>query len=180
MLLRLSFVAALMFLLPVGVLEAADSTNPVPELNREFRGVWVATVANIDWPSTNSLSTEAQKEELIAILDRTKKLNLNAVIFQVRPACDALYASEIEPWSEYLTGKQGRAPEPFYDPLKLAVEESHKRGLELHVWLNPYRAKHPTSKSELAPNHVSKKHPEMIVEYGDHLWMDPGLKSVQD
>ncbi len=169
-----------MFLLPVGVLEAADSTNPVPELNREFRGVWVATVANIDWPSTNSLSTEAQKEELIAILDRTKKLNLNAVIFQVRPACDALYASEIEPWSEYLTGKQGRAPEPFYDPLKLAVEESHKRGLELHVWLNPYRAKHPTSKSELAPNHVSKKHPEMIVEYGDHLWMDPGLKSVQD
>jgi uncharacterized lipoprotein YddW (UPF0748 family) len=181
MLFRLSFAAALLVAAHSASLKAADATDQSPPaLNREFRGVWVATVANIDWPSQPGLPTEKQKEELIAVMDRSKKLNLNAVIFQVRPACDALYPSSLEPWSEYLSGKQGQAPEPFYDPLKLAVEEAHKRGMELHVWLNPYRAKHPTSKSELSADHVSKRHPEMVVEYGTHLWLDPGLKAVQD
>ncbi len=160
--------------------EESEKNSVPPALAREFRGVWVATVANIDWPSKPGLSTDEQKSELIAILDRAKRLNFNAIILQVRPACDALYPSAIEPWSEYLSGKQGQAPEPFYDPLKLATDEAHKRGLELHVWLNPYRAKHPSSKSETSADHVSKKHPEMVVEYGNHLWMDPGLKAVQD
>src|SRR5690606_31592728 len=105
-----------------------------PEIPREFRGVWVASVGNLDWPSRPGLSTERQQAELVAILDRAVELGLNAVIFQVRPAADALYASPHEPWSEYLTGEMGRAPEPFYDPLEFAVREAHRRGLELHAW----------------------------------------------
>ena len=108
-----------------------------PPVRREFRGVWVATVANIDWPSKPGLPVEQQKAELIAILDRAKALNLNGIVFQVRPACDALYQSSLEPWSEYLTGQMGKAPEPFYDPLAFAVTESHRRGMELHTWFNP-------------------------------------------
>src|SRR6266496_3783891 len=102
---------------------------PLPA--REFRGAWVATVGNIDWPSKAGLSTQQQKTELLAILDRARQLRLNAIILQVRPGCDALYASALEPWSEYLTGQMGRAPAPFYDPLTFAVTEAHQRGLEL-------------------------------------------------
>src|SRR5262245_60436453 len=109
----------------------------------EFRGVWVATVANIDWPKKPGQDAETQKAELIAILDQCKALNLNAVILQVRPMCDALYESKLEPWSSFLTGKQGESP--GYDPLKLAVEEAHKRGMELHAWFNPYRAWRPSA-----------------------------------
>src|SRR6185503_13584065 len=104
--------------------EPTNLAPPKPE--REFRGAWVATVGNIDWPSRPGLSVPEQKAELLAILDRAAQLRLNAIIFQVRPACDALYASPIEPWSEYLTGAMGKAPQPFYDPLKFAVEEAHK------------------------------------------------------
>ena len=109
-------------------------SNSAPTIAREFRGVWVATVANIDWPSSRKLSTAAQQRELIALLDRAAALKLNAVLFQVRPAADALYASKIEPWSEYLTGAQGRAPDPYWDPLEFAVREAHARNLELHAW----------------------------------------------
>jgi len=121
-----------------------------------------------------------QKAELLAILDRAAQLRLNAIIFQVRPACDALYASPIEPWSEYLTGAMGKAPQPFYDPLTFAVEEAHKRGLELHAWFNPYRAAHPSAKSPIASNHISKTKPSLVRRYGKHLWLDPGEKEVQD
>src|SRR5438067_12789287 len=114
----------------VAPLLAPSGTNP-PPVPREFRGVWVATVANIDWPSKKGLSTEQQQKELLAILDKAVELKLNAVVFQVRPMCDALYASELEPWSEYLTGTLGKAPDPPYDPLELAVREAHARGLEL-------------------------------------------------
>ncbi len=127
-----------------------------PEPTREFRAAWVATVANIDWPSRKTLSTQEQKAELLAILDRAAQLKLNVVIFQVRPACDALYASRIEPWSEYLTGTMGKPPEPFYDPLAFAVEEAHKRGLELHAWFNPYRARLRSASSPVAATHVSR------------------------
>jgi len=151
-----------------------------PQPAREFRGVWVATVANIDWPSRPGLSTSVQKEELLRILNRAAQLRLNAVIFQVRPACDAMYASAIEPWSEYLTGRMGKAPAPFYDPLAFAVEEAHKRGLELHAWFNPYRALHFTSKSALAANHVSRTHPEFVRQYGRYLWLDPGEPGMRD
>lgn len=149
------------------------STGPV-DVPREFRAGWIATVANIDWPSRPGLSTEQQKAELIAMLDKAVELNLNAIVFQVRPHCDALYNSPYEPWSEYLTGTAGKAPDPFYDPLQFAVEESHKRGLELHTWFNPYRAWHPSAKSEIPDNHLSKTHPNLVKKYGRYLWMDPG------
>ncbi len=150
-----------------------------PTIVREFRGVWVATVANIDWPSKPGLSTTAQQAELLAILDRAAELNLNAVVLQVRPAADAMYASRYEPWAEYLTGEMGKAPDPLWDPLAFAVSEAHKRGLELHAWFNPYRALHPSAKSPVSPTHVSVTHPELVRRYGTHLWLDPGEDLVR-
>jgi uncharacterized lipoprotein YddW (UPF0748 family) len=141
---------------------------------REFRGAWIATVANIDWPSKEGLSVAEQKRELVRLLDLAAELNLNAVIFQVRPACDAIYASALEPWSEYLTGKMGQAPQPAYDPLAFAVDEAHRRGLELHAWFNPYRASHPTMKGSFSDTHISRTHPELVRKYGEYLWLDPG------
>ncbi len=152
--------------------------NPVefvpkpPDIPREFRGVWIATVANIDWPSAKGLPVETQKQELLDILDAVVNTHMNAVVFQVRPHCDALYDSKLEPWSEYLTGTMGKAPSPYYDPLAFAIEEAHKRGLELHAWFNPYRALHPAAKT-MAPNHISKANPQLVRKYGEYLWLDP-------
>lgn len=172
--------------------QAADNgatTVTVPEATREFRASWVATVANIDWPSKKGLSTEEQQAELIAILDRTRDLNMNAIVLQIRPAADALYQSELEPWSEYLSGEQGKAPEPFYDPLKFAVDEGRKRGVDIHVWFNPYRARLLRADKDTTggfappptdPNHISVTHPEVVKTYGNFHWMDPGEKLVQD
>lgn len=158
-----------------------DPTTKVPpQVEREFRSAWVATVGNIDWPSRKTLTTAEQKAELLAILDRAAQLKLNAIIFQVRPACDAMYASPIEPWSEYLTGAQGKAPSPAYDPLEFAVAEAHKRGLELHAWFNPYRARHSNARSPVAANHISKTQPHLVRKFGDYLWLDPGERDVQD
>src|SRR6266852_946444 len=131
-----------------------------PEPIREFRGLWVATVKNIDWPSQPGLSSEQQKSELLALLDLAVLLKLNAVILQVRPGCDALYASTNEPWSEVLTGRMGAAPRPFYDPLSVAVEQAHQRGIELHAWFNPFRARYFKSISPVSANHVSKTRPQ--------------------
>ncbi len=147
---------------------------------REFRAAWVATVANIDWPSKPGLPSGQQKAELIEILDRAAKLKLNAIVLQVRPACDAMYASPVEPWSYYLTGAMGKPPEPYYDPLAFAVAEAHKRGLELHAWFNPYRAGILASKGTPSANHISKIHPNLVRRYGSFLWLDPGEKEVQD
>ncbi|GAC1515630.1 MAG: family 10 glycosylhydrolase [Gemmatimonadaceae bacterium] len=159
---------------------AAPTVAPPPAAEREFRGVWVASVANIDWPSRAGLSTAEQQRELIALLDRAAALHLNAVIFQVRPAADALYASALEPWSEYLTGRQGVAPSPYYDPLTFAVAEAHRRGLELHAWFNPYRARHPSAVSPAARSHISRRHPELVHPYGTkQQWMDPGEAEVR-
>jgi uncharacterized lipoprotein YddW (UPF0748 family) len=152
----------------------------IPPVEREFRAVWIATVANIDWPSRPGLPVERQQDELRALLDRVRALNMNAVILQVRPAADALYLSEYEPWSEYLTGTQGAAPEPFYDPLAFAVEEAHRRGLELHAWFNPFRAKHPSARSELDSTHAYYRNPEIVKHYGSHHWFDPGMEEAQD
>ena len=134
----------------------------LPAPNREFRAAWIPTVANITWPSRPGLTTAEQKSELIALLDCAARLKLNAVLFQVRPACDALYPSRIEPWSEDPTGTMGKAPEPYYDPLAFAIEEAHKRGLELHAWFNPFRAFHNSAKSPIAPTHISRRHPELV------------------
>jgi uncharacterized lipoprotein YddW (UPF0748 family) len=153
---------------------------PVPAIEREFRGVWIATVANIDWPSAPGLSVARQKAELRAIFDRVKDMHMNAVVLQVRPMTDALYPSKYEPWSEYLTGEMGKAPDPFYDPLDFAVEEAHRRGLELHAWFNPFRSRHSSAFSEISDDHVSKKNPDIVHEYGTHLWLDPGMQEAQD
>ncbi len=148
----------------------------LPPLPREFRGAWIATVANLDWPSKPGLGVAEQKAELIALFDRAAQLKLNAVILQVRPMADAVYASPLEPWSEFLTGTMGRAPQPFYDPLAFAIAEAHKRGLDLHAWFNPFRASLPPAqaRSPVALNHISRTHPEWVRRYGDQLWLDPG------
>ena len=154
----------------------------LPKPEREFRAAWVATVANIDWPSQPGLTTEEQKKEAIAILDKVKSLNMNAVVFQVRPQADAMYKSELEPWSFYLTGEQGKAPEPFYDPLEYWVTEAHARGIDLHTWYNPYRAAHPAMKGELSEKSLVKARPNLVRKLGDkgYYWMDPAMKEVQD
>lgn len=151
-----------------------------PSALREFRGAWVATVANINWPSKPGLNSENQKAEALKILNAAENANLNAIILQVRPQADALYDSRLEPWSYYLTGKSGKAPEPYYDPLKFWIEEAHQRGLELHVWLNPYRAHHTTA-GEIGEQSVVKKHPDWVVELKNGMWwMDPSNEKVQD
>ena len=151
-----------------------------PSPVREFRAVWIASVGNSCWPSKPGLTTAQQKAELLAILDRAQALKLNAVIFQIRPACDALYESKLEPWSEYLTGVQGRAPAPYYDPLAYAIQEAHKRGLELHAWFNPFRAHFAPAVSPIAGTHISKTHPEYVRSYDKLLWLDPGDPAVHD
>jgi uncharacterized lipoprotein YddW (UPF0748 family) len=140
----------------------------------------VATVDNIDWPSRKDLSTADQKSELLGIIDRAAKLKLNAIVLQVRPQCDAIYPSQLEPWSEFLTGQMGRAPQPAWDPLAFAIAETHKRGIELHAWFNPYRAVHPANKGPVAAGHVSKTRPHLVRNYGKYLWLDPGEREVQD
>ena len=154
-------------------LAVAPVLDAPPAAPREFRAAWVATVANIDWPSRAGLPAAQQQAEIKALLDQAKALNLNAIVLQVRPGADALYPSSLEPWSEYLTGEQGRAPEPFYDPLQMWVEEAHRRGIELHAWLNPYRARHASARSPLAKNHLALTQPQAVRTYGDQLWMDP-------
>jgi uncharacterized lipoprotein YddW (UPF0748 family) len=152
----------------------------IPRAEREFRAVWVATVANIDWPSEPGLTTEQQKAEAIAILDTAYALNLNAIVLQVRPQCDAFYESDLEPWSYYLTGEQGKAPEPYYNPLYFWVEEAHKRGIELHTWFNPYRAHHPKG-GEITEASVVKTNPEIVKELKKgYFWLDPAKKETQD
>ncbi|MES2127526.1 MAG: family 10 glycosylhydrolase [Pseudomonadota bacterium] len=154
---------------------AAGEPPPAP---RELRAAWVSTVANIDWPSRQNLTAQQQQAEAIAILDRAKALNLNAIFLQVRPSADALYASKIEPWSEYLSGTQGQAPQPWYDPLKFWVAQAHARGLELHAWFNPYRARHSAAKSPPAREHIANTLPEAVKSYGKFLWMDPGNEAA--
>jgi uncharacterized lipoprotein YddW (UPF0748 family) len=155
---------------------ASDSVPPA--VPRELRGAWVASVQNIDWPSRKGLTSAQQQAELIAILDTLVHLHMNAIVLQVRPAADALYQSSIEPWSDFLTGEMGRAPDPYYDPLTFATTEAHKRGLEMHVWINPYRAKDPATKT-VSRTHISRTHPELVREYGPFLWMDPGMPAVR-
>ncbi len=155
--------------------KAADASRMVlPALPREFRGVWVATVANIDWPSRSGLPTSTQRGEMMAMLDKLAALRFNAVILQVRPSCDAMYPSSIEPWSEFLTGKSGRAPDPMWDPLAEWIREAHVRGLELHAWINPFRARHFEEKGQAAAGHITRKRPDLVKSYDQYLWLDPG------
>jgi uncharacterized lipoprotein YddW (UPF0748 family) len=180
---RIRFLAVLAGLLPAMWLAAGEEYRPgavtPPPPPREFRGAWLVTVANKDWPSKPGLPVAEQKAELVALLDRAGRLKLNAIIFQVRPSSDAVYASTLEPWSEYLTGTMGRAPQPLYDPLAFAIAEAHRRGLELHAWFNPFRALHPLGKSPVAPNHLARTHPELVRRYSSQSWLDPGDPAVR-
>ncbi|MCL3781188.1 glycoside hydrolase family 10 protein [Prolixibacteraceae bacterium JC049] len=147
---------------------------------RELRAGWIATVANIDWPSRSGLPVAQQQQELIQLLDNMQEAGLNAVVMQIRPATDAFYESSIEPWSQWLNGKQGKAPEPYYDPLQFAIEEAHKRCMEFHAWFNPYRAVFSYNRNMTTPNHITKQHPEWFVKYGKHMYFNPALKETRD
>lgn len=159
------------------LLLAFQFTNAQPKY--EFRGVWIATVENIDWP-VRGASTAEQKADFIRILDMHQRNGINAVVVQIRPAGDAFYPSPYEPWSQYLTGVQGQAPNPFYDPLQFMIEEAHKRGMEFHAWLNPYRAVFNVATSSVAANHITRLHPEWFLTYGDKKYFNPGSREARD
>ena len=157
-----------LLLMAGGVFAQVQTGSAYPK--REFRAAWIQSVNG----QFRGMPTEKLKQNLIGQLNSLQKAGINAIIFQVRPEADALYASRLEPWSRFLTGVQGKAPEPYWDPMQFMIDESHKRGMEFHAWINPYRTK-TTLKSELAPNHVYNIHPEWFVTYGDQLYFDPAL-----
>lgn len=168
--------ASLLFLLslPEGLLLAQKSFP-----KREMRAAWIASVENIDWPSKRGLSPEEQKAELIKLLDKLRDVGINTIALQIRPSSDALYDSQIEPWSKFLSGKQGISPKPVYDPLEFAIEECHKRLMELHAWFNPYRVG-KVGDAETDNTHISKLHPEWIITYGKYKVLDPGLPQTRE
>ncbi|MGO4773589.1 glycoside hydrolase family 10 protein [Flavobacterium sp. W22_SRS_FK3] len=157
----------------------ANSQEKTKHPKNEFRGVWIATVVNIDWPKTAFDGVSKEKADYIEILEAYKKLNYNAVIVQIRSVGDAFYPSELAPWSRFLTGKEGQAPIPYYDALAWMIEEAHERGFEFHAWMNPYRATFDLNKQQLSPTHDVFKHPEWMIEYGGKLYYDPALPEVQ-
>lgn len=159
---------------------APGSFGAAPRLPREFRGVWVASVDNIDWPSTPRLSGDDQRAEIRRIVAECSRLGLNAILLQIRPTSDALYASPTEPWSAFLTGASGSPPRPEYDPLEVWLEETHAAGLDLHAWINPFRVRHPKSIGADAANHVSKTRPDLVRRVGPYLWLDPGEPAARE
>jgi uncharacterized lipoprotein YddW (UPF0748 family) len=165
----------LIFFLIINSSILVNSQSP----NVELRGAWVATVANIDWPSKSNLSTREQKKEIISILNLYQSLHINTVFLQVRPSSDTFYPSKYEPWSKYLTGKQGKRPRPYYNPLKYWIKEAHNRGIELHAWINPYRITN-SSRDHLSKGHPALMHPEWIVSYGGKKYFNPGIKECRD
>jgi uncharacterized lipoprotein YddW (UPF0748 family) len=185
---RLLLSSSLLLLAACSARVPAQALDAPPPLAREFRGAWVATVNNIDFPSRRGLPVAALRDELDAIVARAVELKLNALVFQVRPAADAIYRSRLEPWSEFLTGTQGKAPDGDFDPLAHLIARCHDQGLLLHAWFNPFRSWHHGGKSAPHATHVSQKAPHLVVQYGTYQWMDPGnplaakwsLATVQD
>ncbi|MFZ4057849.1 MAG: glycoside hydrolase family 10 protein [Ferruginibacter sp.] len=147
---------------------------------QEFRGVWITTAFNKDWPTLGVTNSDSQKVAFIRQLDFHKKNGINAVIVQVRVAADAFYPSPYEPWSQWLIGIQGKAPEPYYDPLQFMITEAHKRGFEFHAWCNPYRAVSSIQFSSVDSNHITYKHPEWFVDYGKSRYFNPAKKECRD
>ncbi len=170
-----NFQALFLFLLISVNISAQLPTAP----KREFRGAWLATVANIDWPSRPGLTTELQKQELIRILNDHQRSGINAIMLQIRPATDALYGKGREMWSRFLTGKQGLAPAPYYDPLEFAILEAHARGMELHAWFNPYRATFDLIESHTDANHITRQKPGWFFTYEGKKLFNPGVPEVQ-
>ncbi|WP_336212756.1 glycoside hydrolase family 10 protein [Nonomuraea sp. LPB2021202275-12-8] len=158
--------------------ETAACTADARFPKRQLRGVWIATVQNIDWPSRKGLAIDRQKAEYVKLLDAAVKRRLNAVFVQVRPAADAVYRSPLEPWSQFLTGTAGK--DPGWDPLPFLIQESHKRGMEFHAWFNPYRASYDANIAKLPANHPARRHPGWTVKYGDRLYFNPGLPQVRE
>jgi len=145
----------------------------------EFRGVWVATVDNIDWPTKGDYDSNSQKASFIKLLEMHQRNGINALVVQIRPCTDAFYPSPFEPWSQWLTGIQGRPPSPYYDPLAFMISETHKRGMVFHAWMNPYRAEFNIFNSSMSATHITKVHPEWFLVYGDKRYFDPGNKEAQ-
>ena len=154
--------------LATGVGAQIQQQSPYPK--REFRGAWIQAVNG----QFRGIPTEKLKQTLIDQLNSWQGAGINAIIFQVRPEADALYASQLEPWSRFLTGVQGQAPSPYWDPMQFMIDECHKRGMEFHAWINPYRVK-TSLKSELSANHLYNIHPEWFVTYNNQLFFDPAL-----
>ena len=151
------------------------------QLKREMRAVWVATVANIDWPSKPGLTPTQQRNEMREMLDKLQKSGMNAIVLQIRPTADSFYPSELEPWSYYLNGKQGQRPSPYYDPLQFIIEEAHKRCMEVHGWINPYRVTNMASHiKQLDKNHLYYKNRNLFVEYGGKHYFDPGMDETRE
>lgn len=176
--LRLLLLLFALHLPSAGFAEFESVKTKVPEPKREFRAAWIATVHNIDWPSTYTLSPSQQRAELIGLLDLAAATGLNAVVLQVRTECDALYKSSIEPWSFFLTGRMGSPPSDGYDPLAFAVQEAHRRGIELHAWFNPFRSS-ATERSSKSSNHISRTHPSLMLSAGSMKWGNPGSEYVR-
>ncbi|HTN47102.1 MAG TPA: family 10 glycosylhydrolase [Flavipsychrobacter sp.] len=147
---------------------------------RELRAAWIATVSNIDFPSKQGLPSSQQQQEFMNRLDQLKRLGCNAVIVQIRPAADAFYASLYEPWSRFLTGKQGQPPFPYYDPLSFMIEQTHLRNMEFHAWFNPYRALTDSKKNPNPPDHITRRHPDWIISYGGKSYINPGEPAARD
>lgn len=161
---------ATFFLFATFICQLSFANSP----KREMRAVWIATVANIDWPSQRILTSRAQREELRKMLDEFQRLNINAIVMQIRPTADSFYPSALEPWSHWLTGKQGVRPKDYYDPLQFIIDEAHKRFIDVHVWLNPYRVTNSDDLKVLSPDHIYYKKPELFVKYGGKYYFDPG------
>jgi uncharacterized lipoprotein YddW (UPF0748 family) len=159
--------------------QSGVGANPATA-RREFRSAWVASVDNIDWPSRPGLDTATQRAEIDRILDTSARMELNALFLQVRPTGDALYRSDIEPWSAFLTGRQGTGPSPSYDPLEYWIKGAHARGMDLHAWVNPFRVRHPKSIGPDADNHPSQLFPKLTRRYGEYLWLDPGAVQARE
>lgn len=151
------------------VLLAAVSLHLGAQPKREFRGAWIQCVNN----QFNGIGRDRMQQTLMYQLDELQKTGINAIIFQVRPEGDALYPSNLEPWSRYLTGQQGRAPEPFWDPLQWMIDQCHQRGMELHAWINPFRAR-TAGTTVMATTHYAQLHPELCFSYGKLTLFDPG------
>jgi uncharacterized lipoprotein YddW (UPF0748 family) len=173
---------ALALLVLAAPVNAIAQTTLPPPIPRELRGVWVTpldAMTGPDWPSAPGLSPDQQRAEFRRLLDRARAIGLNAIVLHVRTAGDAMYPSQLVPWSSFLTGKQGVGPKPAYDPLAFAISEAHARGIQLHAWFNPFRAGVPDYKGKAAPNHVTRAHKTWIRKYGTQTWIDPGIPAAR-
>jgi len=170
----------MLVLLSLGILtNCSERKLAQRNLKREFRAVWITTFDHMDFPTEKGAPPRVHKKELVDLLNFHQRNGINAIFFQVRPASDAFYKSNIELWSQWLTGEQGQAPSPGWDPLTFLVEECHRRNMELHAWINPYRAVYNVKYDDTHPQHITKTHPEWFVVYGKHKQFNPGIPAVQ-